>query len=40
MPLETMPPLPFGIQVQDVQPLPEGLAVTATATDVPLNQAS
>jgi LmeA-like phospholipid-binding len=34
-----LPPLPFGIQVQEVRPLPEGLEVTATASDVPLNQA-
>jgi hypothetical protein len=35
-----LPALPFGIQVQRVRPLPEGLAVTATAKDVPLNQAA
>jgi hypothetical protein len=35
-----LPPLPFGIQVREVRPLPEGLAVTATAKDVPLNRAA
>lgn len=34
-----LPPLLFGIQVSDVKPLPEGLAVTASARNVPLNQA-
>jgi hypothetical protein len=35
-----LPALPFGIQVREVNPLPEGLAVTATARDVPLNRAA
>jgi hypothetical protein len=35
-----LPPLPFGIALREVQPLPEGLAVTATADNVPLNQAA
>lgn len=35
-----LPALPFGIKVRDVQPLPDGLAVTATAADVSLNQAA
>lgn len=35
-----LPPLPFGIQVREVTPLPEGLAVTATASNVPLNRAA
>jgi hypothetical protein len=35
-----LPALPFGIQVREVRPLPEGLAVTATAADVPLNRAA
>jgi hypothetical protein len=35
-----LPALPFGIQVQRIRPLPEGLAVTATAQDVSLNQAA
>jgi len=33
-----LPTLPFGIQVREVRPLPEGLAVSATAKDVPLNR--
>jgi len=33
-----VPALPFGIQVTEVQALPEGLAISATASDVPLNQ--
>ncbi|MFK3985004.1 DUF2993 domain-containing protein [Micromonospora sp. NPDC050397] len=32
-----LPELPFNLQVQEVRPLPEGLAVRATAKDVPLN---
>lgn len=32
-----LPDLPFQLIVQEVRPLPEGLAVTATAQDVPLN---
>jgi len=32
-----LPDLPFQLQVQNVKPLPEGLAVTATASDVPIN---
>jgi LmeA-like phospholipid-binding len=32
-----LPDLPFRLQVQDVKPLPDGLAVTATANDVPIN---
>jgi hypothetical protein len=32
-----LPELPFQLQVQQVQPRPDGLAVTATATDVPIN---
>jgi hypothetical protein len=35
----TLPALPFALEVQDVKPLPEGLAVTASAKDVPLNKA-
>jgi hypothetical protein len=31
-----LPALPFGLQVQEVRALPEGLAVTATANNVPL----
>jgi hypothetical protein len=33
----TLPELPFQLQVQQVQPRPDGLAVTATAKDVPIN---
>lgn len=32
-----LPALPFALQIQDVIPRPEGLAVTATARGVPLN---
>jgi hypothetical protein len=32
-----VPEMPFALQVRDVQTLPQGLAVTATARDVPLN---
>jgi len=32
-----LPDLPFQLEMQDVKPLPEGLAVTATAKDVPIN---
>lgn len=32
-----LPTLPYGLQVQEVRALPEGLAVTASAQDVPLN---
>lgn len=32
-----LPALPFQMVVQEARPLPEGLAVTATAKDVPLN---
>jgi hypothetical protein len=32
-----LPALPFNLQVQEVRPLPEGLAVRATAQNVPLN---
>lgn len=32
-----LPALPYGLEVQEVRALPEGLAVTATARDVPLN---
>lgn len=35
-----LPALPFRLEVQDVKPLPEGLAVTATAKDVPINSLS
>jgi hypothetical protein len=35
-----LPKLPFALEVQEVKALPEGLAVTATAKDVPLNQAA
>jgi hypothetical protein len=33
-----LPALPFALELQDVKVLPEGLAVTATARDVPLNK--
>jgi hypothetical protein len=32
-----LPDLPFQLQLQRVQPQPDGLAVTATAKDVPIN---
>jgi hypothetical protein len=32
-----LPKLPYGLVVRDVQPTPEGLAVVATAQDVPFN---
>lgn len=32
-----LPELPFQLQVQEVQPRPDGLAVTATAKNVPIN---
>jgi hypothetical protein len=32
-----LPDLPFRLKVQEVKPLPDGLAVTATASDVPIN---
>lgn len=32
-----LPALPFQLKVHDVQPRPDGLAVTATAKDVPIN---
>jgi hypothetical protein len=35
-----LPALPFGLQVGEVRPLPEGLAVTASAQNVPLNRAA
>lgn len=34
-----LPALPYGLEVQEVRALPEGLAVTASAQDVPLNSA-
>jgi hypothetical protein len=34
-----LPALPFGLTVTDIKPAAEGLQVTATAKDVPLNQA-
>ncbi|GGM13254.1 MULTISPECIES: LmeA family phospholipid-binding protein [Micromonospora] len=33
-----LPELPFGLTVREVRPLPGGLAVTADARDVPINQ--
>lgn len=33
-----LPALPFGLQVTEIKPAAEGLQVTATAKDVPLNQ--
>lgn len=36
----TLPALPFGIELRDVQVLPEGLAIDATASDVALNGAA
>ncbi|GAB7049723.1 LmeA family phospholipid-binding protein [Catenuloplanes indicus] len=33
-----LPALPFGLQVTEIKPAVEGLQVTATAKDVPLNQ--
>jgi hypothetical protein len=35
-----LPPLPFALELREVTPLPEGLAVAATARNVPLNQAT
>ncbi|GAB3797217.1 LmeA family phospholipid-binding protein [Micromonospora zhanjiangensis] len=35
-----LPPLPFGLKVQEVRPLPEGLAVTAAAQNVPLRSSA
>jgi hypothetical protein len=35
-----LPALPFGLTVQDVKPVADGLAVTATASNVPLNAAN
>ncbi|SDY08047.1 Protein of unknown function [Micromonospora pattaloongensis] len=32
-----LPKLPFRLDVREVRPTPDGLAVTATATDVPIN---
>jgi hypothetical protein len=32
-----VPALPLGLKVQKVEPRPEGLVVTAGASDVPLN---
>lgn len=32
-----LPTLPYGLEIQEVRALPEGLAVTASAQDVPLN---
>ncbi len=34
-----LPALPFGLQVTEIKAAAEGLQVTATAKDVPLNQA-
>jgi LmeA-like phospholipid-binding len=34
-----LPELPFALELQDVKALPEGLSVTGTARDVPLNRA-
>lgn len=33
----TLPALPFGIELREVRVSPEGLAIAATASDVPLN---